>query len=531
MNEFSEAAKSLASDEPVEHLAGSLTLTLTITDPHVVAVLSEFIEGGTREEFAVSALRIGILALKQAQGELDAAAIRNEGERLLASLEMSLDGYGKLLTQQLTGVLKDYFDPQCGRFHERVERLIRQDGELEQVLRRSIGSDGSELCKTLLAHVGEQSPLMAVLSPQAENGLAAELRRTLEQKLLDQREQVLRQFSLDTADGALSRFLKEIRSHYDGVSGDLTQKIEKAVGEFSLDNENSALSRLVQRVSQAQATITREFSLDDEKSSLSRLRREMFSLLDKHGTDQRAFQEEVKLSLKALHVRKQEEARSTLHGRSFEEAVSTFVSAESNRLGDVATACGSTVGRIKNCKIGDVQVELGPESAAPQARFVVEAKEDATYNLRDALEELARARDNRDAQIGLFVFSAKIAPPTIEPFARYGSDIVVVWDVANPSTNVYLRAGLSLARAMCVRAAVKSAERSADLDAIERAVLDIEKRVQALDEIRKSANTIQTSAEKILKSERLINVALQQQLEILRDKTSVLKNILQVPSN
>lgn len=34
----------------------------------------------------------------------------------------------------LTSALKDYFDPKSGRFQERVERLIKQDGELEQVL-------------------------------------------------------------------------------------------------------------------------------------------------------------------------------------------------------------------------------------------------------------------------------------------------------------------------------------------------------------------------------------------------------------
>jgi hypothetical protein len=58
----------------------SLLLSLVIDDPEVVTDLKKRDEGRPRNSFAVSALRIGILALRQAQGSMDAEALKHEGQ-------------------------------------------------------------------------------------------------------------------------------------------------------------------------------------------------------------------------------------------------------------------------------------------------------------------------------------------------------------------------------------------------------------------------------------------------------------------
>ena len=372
-----------------------LLLELTVQDREVIDALWSYPEGAARDEFALRALRIGVLALKQAQGQVDATAVRQEGERLLENVERALSQHQESLNDRLTTQLKTYFDPQDGRFHERIERLIRQDGELEQLLRRHVGDDDSRLTQTLSQHIGDGSPLMRVLDPEAGDGFAAALREVVEEKLHDQRQRVLEQFSLDNKDGALSRFLKEVQQHYDGISGDLTDKIDKAVGEFSLDDENSALSRLVGRVTDAQQTITREFSLDEDKSALSRLRGELVKLLNDQSETNVKFQEEVKVAIGELKARKEEAARSTRHGIEFEECLFSVVQTEAQRSGDVAEFTKSNAGLISRCKVGDAVVELGPDCAAPGARIVLEAKEVQGYDDRQALDELDTARKNR----------------------------------------------------------------------------------------------------------------------------------------
>lgn len=199
-----------ATTGSVDELPYSLVVELTVDDSDTIAELMRHAEGDEREQFAARALRIGVLALRQARGAIDGDAIRREGE----------------------------------------------------------------LAK--------------------------------------------------------------------GLHG----KIDEVVREFSLDEENSALSRLVRNVDAAQMTITAEFSLDGEESALSRLSRELRKLLDDQGETNRKFQEEVRATLQSMAVRRAEAERSTRHGVEFEEAVFQQVQQESLRVGDEAEATGNTTGLI-----------------------------------------------------------------------------------------------------------------------------------------------------------------------------------------
>jgi hypothetical protein len=511
------------AQDPPDVLPYSLPLELTVTDADVIAALWQRHEGAEREEFALRALRIGVLALKHAQGQIDATSVRQEGERLIQGVQQALQQHEQLLNERLTAQLKDYFDPQSGRFHERVERLIRRDGELEQVLRLNIGDGDSELCKTLRLHVGDGSRLMQLLDPDGSDGLASVVQRVVEQRLTEQRDAVLKQFSLDQKDGALCRFLSEVKVHYDGVSGDLTQKIDKVVGEFSLDKQDSALSRLVSRVEDAQKTITREFTLDEKESALSRLRGELVDLLERQAKSNQSFQAEVKVAIADLQARKAEAARSTRHGETFEEQVVSFFAGEAQKSGDLVEHTGRKAGSIARCFIGDAVWELGPESAAPGARIVIEAKESLEYTRKKMLDELETARKNRAAQIGMFVCSCRTAPADCEPLVRWGRDIIVIWDAEDSARDVYVRAAMTLAKALCVREQNHDAAEAADFAAIEKSILEIETRSRDLKQIGTWAKTIENNAKEILKKQKTLRETLDEQVEVLKTKTEALK--------
>src|SRR5262249_18778826 len=205
-----------------------------------------------------------------------------------------------------------------------------------------------------------------------------------------------------------------------------------------------------------------------------------------HSQTNQSFQAEVKLALERMVVQRQEAARSTRHGLIFEDVVCEFVGCEAQRLGDLAKRTGSETGLIKNCKVGDSVIELGPESAAPGASVVVEAKEVAGYTLIEAREEIERGRKNRSAQVGLFVFSARLAPSELSatPLVRHGNDVFVTWDPEDAASDLHLRTGLTLARALCIRESRQSDAQAADLEAIDVAILDIEKKSEGLAEIR-----------------------------------------------
>lgn len=158
----------------------SVALELRVSDHDSVLELLQKAEGRERDEYSLVALRIGLLSLKHARGQIDADAVRHEGERLLLDLNHALEQSRSEIHDSLTSTLKEYFDPKSGRFQERVDRLIKQDGELEQLLHRQIGTNGSELAATLATHIGQNSPLMKLINPEESDGLVSSIRCTIE---------------------------------------------------------------------------------------------------------------------------------------------------------------------------------------------------------------------------------------------------------------------------------------------------------------------------------------------------------------
>jgi hypothetical protein len=375
-------------------------LDLVISDPDSILELQANPEGRERSDYALAALRIGLLSLKHARGQIDVDAVKREGEHLIWQLKQTLDLSRNQMHENLATCLKEYFDPSSGKLQERVERLIRKDGELEQVLRRQIGADDSEMARALTTYVGEHSPLMKVLDPQEATGIVNKLRESITETLESERNRILSEFSLDNKDGAMTRLVAEITSKDGDLQRSLAEKIDKAIGEFSLDDDNSALSRLVRKVEVAQLTISQEFSLDNETSALSRmsqvmqkateaidnnltldkehsalarLRRELVEVLKKHEAQANAFQSDVKSALAEIKTKREDAARSTIKGRDFEAAVWEFVQSEAQRVGDVPEQTGTIPGATRACKVGDCVITLGEDCAAAGERIVLEA--------------------------------------------------------------------------------------------------------------------------------------------------------------
>jgi hypothetical protein len=501
------------------------SLELVIDDPLIVPELLAYEAGAERDRFALTALRIGVLALKQAQGRLDADAIRSESDRLLVMLEERLGNHQRTVHDQIAATLREYFDPRSGRFNERVEQFVKSGGDLERALRTQIGASDSELARTLAVHVGEQSTLMKILRPNEKEGLVNSLTLEMQKALETQRNAILSEFSLDNGGGALARLVKELTERHGALAHGLKESVDEVIGEFSLDKPDSALSRLVGRVESAQRKISSEFSLDEQNSALARMKKELEQLIDKSNKENEEFRSHVRASLSALQARKEESLRSTRHGLEFEHALYAWMSDASQAAGDVVEHKAGCVGLIKNCKVGDMVLTLGPEHAAAGSRIVIEAKQDASYRVADALREIEEARKNRDACVGLFVFSALTCDDAIAPLARYGSDVAVVWDCEDVSSDVVLSAGLSLARALCTKAGADRQAVNIDLERMQKAMREVERQVQGMDEIRRHAQSIRSCADKIEDRARIVSSNIERATAILEEETEAIRDL------
>jgi hypothetical protein len=533
-----------------ESVDESVPLMLVISDRDSVSELLQKTEGRERDEYALTALRIGLLALKHARGQIDADAVKREGEKLLGDLKHALNQSCGEIHTSLTTALREYFDPSGGRFQERVDRLIKEDGELEQVLRRQVGASGSELAATLATHIGENSPLMKMLNPEESDGLVSSMTSAISEVVGTERDRILGEFSLDNERSALRRLVKELTDEGGKLQKGLAEEVGHVVREFSLDNEDSALSRLVKRVEMAEATITKEFSLDqdgsalsrlsgvingakaaidenltldNDDSALSRLRRELLEVLERHQEKVESFQAGVQSALEALKARREEADRSTTHGKHFEDAVAEFVEREAQKSSDIAARTGTTAGAIRSCKVGDLVVELGADCAAAGARFVVEAKEHASYTLAKAREELQTAKRNRKASVGLFVFSRRAQPEGMNLLLRDGDDVFIVWDAERVEADVILRAGLSLAKALCLRQTRARQAEHGSWKNIDAAITALQNEAKRLVDMKTWSETIQSSGAKILAQIHRMHQGLDEQLLILAEEVNALK--------
>lgn len=435
-----------------------LVVTFEVVDPEVRAELERRAEGQERDRFAAEALRIGVLALRQASGAIDVASLRRQGDALFAQVHEALVSHGVEVTQTVSSTLARYLDPHNGFLPDRIDRLVRPGGELETLIGRQVGASDSQLARTLTAHIGAESPLLRALSPEEHSGILANLKFAIERALTEQRTQILREFSLDHSDSALSRLVFQLSASIEQVARDN--------GEF---------------------------------------------------------RQQLQSTLEAFRVRREVEARSTAHGHTFEDAAGSWLLGQAQRVGDVLEAVKDRPGAVPRCKVGDFVWVLGAETAAPDARIAIEVKDDRAYDIKHALQELAVARENRRASLGLFVFARGSAPNEIEPVARYGNDVVVIWDADDGATDTFLRAGLSILRALAVRASQAKEGTSASLADMERAVAEVLRHVGELEQIKTWGETVRSSGQKIVEKTELIRTRLERHMAALEESVQALK--------
>lgn len=493
-----------------------LYLHLSITDPEIAAALIDAGEGRDRQEFALTALRIGVLSLKAARGTIDGGTIRHEGERLLMTLEERLAGHRQVLDEALGGTLRAYFDPSSGSFTERVQRLLRQDGELAAMIAAQVDAGRRAFETLFVQHLGEDSDMRRLLSADEGNELIEALRGQMAQALQRQSDTITAEFTLDRPESALSRLVRELKDRHGDLERSLGEKVASVVGEFSLDDENSALSRLVGRVESARNQISAQFSLDNPESGLTRIVQRIETFEREQTERSREFETRVTSLLEKLVTRREESRRSTVHGNEFEARVGEQLQARCLGPDEVLDAVGDTTGLVPRCKVGDFVVTLGPDSAAAGAAIVVEAKASGTYTLKSTLEEADVARRNRGALVSLFVHSARTAPAGLDELHRWGQDVVVVWDEDDPATDVRLKAGYLVAKALAIRAGQHDEAEAASLAEMDAAIEAIRKQINGFEEIQTSARTVVSGGEKIFKRADIMSQEIERRLLVLQ---------------
>jgi hypothetical protein len=521
---------TLAAPLDVSIISSSELVTAEIRDrrSQTIALFSQLDES-RRASLAHDAWMIGLRALANAHIQAQESRLQDIGTALIADIDRQLRGHIEAQQQTITSVLGQFFDPADGHVSQRLAAFVGDQGVLAHLLERYLSPHNSVLAQTLARQVGDSSPLFKKLSATESDGVVKILEVQLRAVLNDGHAELVRALDPLEPNGAIARFLRSLRDELKGADEDRAKQLSTALAALNANDENSLINRLVRETHGARQEVLHAVNPDVPDSPMGIMQSSLTKLLKEHaGTQaellreqksrQEQFEKEIREALTRIETKRAQDEKSPHGGFDFEDAVIEFVGAATRGAPCLFEATGNTPGSVGRCKKGDGVLRFTAESAFSGSGVVFEAKRDSSYTPQKALDELDTARRNRGAVAGVFVMDRSHAVDTFPRFARYGSNVLVIWDDKDQATDPYLHAAILLGMALVTRA--KTVVDAGDIAALNDIESRIEGEITRLEKIEKHNDSIRKNSdhisEEIRKAQKALDLLIRNARSTLR---------------
>lgn len=178
----------------------ALHLELTVTDPTVTKYLIAFDEP-IRQDKAIEALRVGVIAIQSASPTLDTKVVEEKFREVESSIAKCISDF----ETDIKAKLEEYFKTESGSVPRSLEMLFGNNGTLTQSLNQFFGADTGKVMKLLQEQVGPSSPFAKSLDPNNKESVISRLQDTVKNHIETEAKKIVDQFSLDIESSALSR--------------------------------------------------------------------------------------------------------------------------------------------------------------------------------------------------------------------------------------------------------------------------------------------------------------------------------------
>ena len=194
-------------------------------------------------------------------------------------------------------------------------------------------------------------------------------------------------------------------------------------------------------------------------------------------------------------ARASERSRSAAKGGDFEGVIEGLLGELARGSGDLLERIGTETGSLIGSKKGDFALTLNAEATAgADVKIVIECK-DRYVSGRAMRDELREAKTNRDAAVGLVVFTPAHAPAGIAPFDVRAGDVYCVVDPAAPDAAT-LEAAVRLTRLLALQT-LRSHDVEVDAAAITEALKGVREQLETLRALKVALTAIGTSAKDV----------------------------------
>jgi len=180
-------------------------LELHVRDSTVIKYLLEF-EVARREEKALEALKVGVIAIQSASPSLDTKIVDEKFQEVEGRINKCLDGFQDGVKSRL----EEHFKPGTGYVDQSLDNLFGNKGTLTLLLNEYFGTDGGKVSGLIQNHIGPSSQFAKSLDPGNKESVISRIEETVRKILEEKSGEIVKQFSLDTDESALSRLKSEL---------------------------------------------------------------------------------------------------------------------------------------------------------------------------------------------------------------------------------------------------------------------------------------------------------------------------------
>ena len=197
----------------------------------------------------------------------------------------------------------------------------------------------------------------------------------------------------------------------------------------------------------------------------------------------------------ASTARAQERARGTAKGGDFEDLLEGLLAEGARGAGDLLDRTSAEEGAVIKSRKGDFVLTVNPAlTGGANLRVVIEAK-DRAMSGRAMRDEIREAKTNRDAAIGMVVFTPAHAPTGIAPFDLRAGDVYAVIDPENPDPAI-LEAAVRFARLLAI-ASLREREVDVDAVAIGAALTGIREQLEQVRTLKSTLTSVVNSTKDV----------------------------------
>lgn len=409
-----------------------LLLNLIVRDNDVIKYLDQY-ESPIREEKALEALKVGVIAILSASPTLDTKIV----EEKFNIIEKRLEVYSEEFKNNLKTDLNKYFEKEKGDVPGMLDSFLGEKGSISTILSNYFDLDRGKVNQLLKNELGPTSEFAKSIDPLNKESV-------------------------------ISRIEDKVKTELSRVSGDLQS----------------------------------QFSLDKDDSSISKVKRLFEAKVEEIKKENTKFFLELKGHLGMKEGQAIEAEKGTQKGRDFESSLYERIALLGQKLQDSTENVTSTTGQIPRSKVGDYVITLGNTSGAPGKQIVIEAKKEQNVKLKDAIEEMKEAKENRNADCGIFVFAKGYEPLEIGDFKIDGNDIYCTVDEGLLSSEfplIFMEAAYKISRVYIITQLRKEKKGEVDLNIVRSNIKKMLDHVALISELLTKAKTVQTSGENIEK--------------------------------